>query len=178
MNSYHHLYKRGVNKDIIFFEDSDYKYFIRKMKEFKEKYKIRIICFCLLPNHFHLFVKQLTNDYTVGKFISDLTNAYTKGTNKKYNRTGVLLGGKTKSKMITDESYFVWLCNYIINNPVKAGLVKHPDKWEYSSASDYFNSINSNLTFTKEILDKFNSPDEFKEFIKNNKTKFDYAIFF
>src|SRR3990172_2060434 len=142
MNSYHHLYNRGVNKGTIFFDDNDYKHFIRKMKEYKEKFLIEILCFCLLPNHFHLFVKQLTNEHTIGKFIGDLTNAYTKGTNKKYKRTGVLFEGKTKSKLVADENYFIWLCKYIINNPVKSGLSNQPEEWKFSSAAEYFNYAN------------------------------------
>ena len=178
MNSYHHLYNRGVNKETIFFEDNDYKYFLRKMKEYKEKYSIRINCFCLLPNHFHLFAKQLTIEYTIGKFIGDLINAYTRGTNKKYGRTGVLFEGKTKSKLIVNESYFIWLCKYILNNPVKAGLVNQPEEWEYSSAREYIDSANVNLTDIKEILSRYKSIDEFISFIKTGEIKFDYELLF
>lgn len=177
-NSYHHLYNRGANKNAIFFEDSDYRYFLRKLKEYKEKYSIGINCFCLLPNHFHLFAKQMTNNHTIGKFISDLTNAYTRGTNKKYNRTGVLFEGKTKSKWIADESYFLWLCKYILNNPVKANLVNQPEEWEYSSAKEYFDLPTQNLTDKVEMLNKFNSIDEFISFIKEEKMKFDYSLLF
>ncbi len=178
MNSYQHLYNRGVNKENIYWDNKDYKYFLRKMKEYKEKYLIRIICYCLLPNHFHLFVKQLSNDFTIGKFISDLANSYTKGTNKKYNRTGVLFEGRTKSRIVADENYFVWLCKYILNNPVNARLVINPDEWEYSSAKEYYNADDSTQTYTREILSRFSSPKEFNLFIRNQKAKFDYAIFF
>ena len=177
-NTYHHLYNRGVNKATVFFEDSDYKYFLRKMKEYKEKYFIQIICYCLLPNHFHLFTKQLTDEHTPGKLIGDLTNAYTKGTNKKYDRTGVLFQGKTKSKLIDDESYFVWLCKYILNNPVEAGLVKQVEDWNYSSAKEYINIIPTDLTDTDEILSRFDSIDSFKSFIMNKQEKFDYSKLF
>ena len=178
MNSYHHLYNRGVNKETMFFEDNDYKYFLRRMKEYKEKYLIRVICFCLLPNHFHLFVKQLTNKYTVGKFIGDLTNAYTRGTNKKYDRTGVLFEGTTKSKPITNENYFIWLCKYIINNPIKAGLVKQSEQWEYSSFKEFIGITNTNIVDKKEILSRFNSVAEFTTFIKTEEVKFDYSLLF
>lgn len=178
MNSYHHLYNKCVNKDKIFFEDNDYNYFMRKITEYKEKYEIRINCFCLLPNHFHLFVKQLTISKSIGKFISDLTNTYTKAINKKYGRTGVLLEGTTKSKLITDEEYFLWLCKYILTNPVKAGLVNKPDKWKYSSAGEYLDILDLNLTDTKEILGRFNSKEEFISFIESDKIKFDYSLLF
>jgi len=178
INSYHHLYNRGVKRDKIFLDDSDYKYFIRKMKEYRTKYLIEVICFCLLPNHFHLFVKQLTNEYTIGKFIGDLTNAYTRGTNKKYGRLGVIFESKTKSKLITDETYFIWLCKYILNNPVKAGLAIKPEGWEYSSANEYFGMTSLNITDKKEMLKRFNSIEEFTSFIKIKEVEFDYSLFF
>ena len=178
MNSYHHLYNRGVNRDTIFFEDKDYAYFLRKMKEYKEKYSVMINCYCLLPNHFHLFVKQLTNVHPIGKFIGNLTNAYTKGTNKKYGRTGVLFQGRTKGKLIADEDYFIWLSKYILNNPVKARLVNQPEEWKYSSAKEYFELTNSNLTDKDEILKRFDTIDEFVSFIKTEKVKFDYSLLF
>jgi len=99
-NTYHHIYNRGVNKGLIFFEQSDYNFFIKKLKEYKRKYLIEILCYCLLPNHFHLFAEQTSDDYTIGKFVGDLTNSFTKGINKKYSRSGVLFQGKNKSKLI------------------------------------------------------------------------------
>jgi len=178
MNSFHHLYNRGVNKNKIFFEDNDYIYFLRKMKEYKEKYFIKIMCFCLLPNHFHLFVRQMTSTHTIGKFVGDLTNAYTRGTNKKYGRDGVLFQGRTKSKLIIEESYFLWLCKYILNNPVKAGLVKQPEEWSYSSAKDYFELSELCITDTEEMLTRFKCIEEFISFIKTEKAKFDYSLLF
>ncbi len=178
MNSHHHLYNRGVNRGTIFFEDKDYTYFLRKMKEDKEKYSIMINCYCLLPNHFHLFVKQLTKEHPISKFTGNLTNAYTKGTNKKYGRTGVLFQGRTKNKLIISEDYFIWLCKYILNNPVKAGLANQPEGWEYSSAKEYFGLATMNLTDKDEMLKRFNSIDEFVSFIKTAKVKFDYSLLF
>ena len=125
-----------------------------------------------------MFVKQLTNEYTIGKFIGNLTNAYTKGTNKKYDRTGVLLQCCSKSKLITDENYFIWLCKYILNNPIKAGLVNQPGEWEYSSAKEYFGLTNSGITDKDEMLKRFDSIDEFVSFIKTEKVKFDYSLLF
>jgi REP element-mobilizing transposase RayT len=177
-NTYHHIYNRVVNKGLIFFEQSDYNFFIKKLKEYKRKYLIEILCYCLLPNHFHLFAEQTSDDYTIGKFVGDLTNSFTKGINKKYSRSGVLFQGKNKSKLILDESYFIWLRKYILNNPVNAGLVKEPELWPYSSAKEYFNIHQADLTKTTEILGRFNSVIEFKLFIKDLEAKFDYSKLF
>ena len=62
-NTYHHLYNRGANKQLIFFENENYHYFLRRLKHYKNKYQIEILTYCLMPNHFHLFVRQLTEEY-------------------------------------------------------------------------------------------------------------------
>ena len=89
-NTYHHLYNRGANKQNIFFERANYIYFLKKLKEYKDKYKIDILSYCLMQNHFHLFVCQLTDQYSVSNFISSFINSYTKSINKAYGRKGTL----------------------------------------------------------------------------------------
>lgn len=177
-NTFHHLYNRGINKDRVFFEENDYRFFLRKMKENKEKYFVSVNCYCLLPNHFHLFIKQLRNEYPIGKFIGSLTNSYTKGINKKYGRRGVLFEGKTKNRLITDESYLVNLCKYVLTNPVNAGLVKNPEDWKYSSARKYFGVAEDNITDEKEIMSRFMSVEEFISFINKREKAFDYSLLY
>jgi REP element-mobilizing transposase RayT len=175
-NTYHHLYNRGVNKQKIFFDDKDYLFFLRRLGEYKEKYKISVLSYCLMPNHYHLFVKQLTQKHKVGKFIGDLTNSYTKATNKRYNRSGVLFAGPNKSILIKNQNYFIWLVKYILMNPVEAGLVSKPEEWRYSSARDFYGFRNGKLPDKKEILSQFHSIEHFKSFIES-KDDFDYGKF-
>ncbi len=100
MKSYFHLFNRGVNGANIYYEKDNYIFFLDRLKKCKDKYDISILCYCLMPNHFHLFVKESSNQDSIGYMIGDLTNSYTKAINKKYNRTGVLFGGRTKKKII------------------------------------------------------------------------------
>jgi len=74
-DTYHHLYNRGANKLDIFHDDGDYKYFLRRLKHYSEKYSISILCYCLMPNHFHFFVKQNTAEISTGKMIGNLINS-------------------------------------------------------------------------------------------------------
>ena len=159
-DSYHHIYNRGVLSDPIFRNKTDYRFFVRKMQKYKEKYMISILSYCLMPTHFHLFLKQLTDHFKISKFTSDLLNSYTKAYNKKYNRTGVLFQGKTKSKPVTDGKYYFDIFYYIIMNPVKAGLVATPTDWEYSCAKDYFGLRREKVVDQNEILAQFKSREE------------------
>lgn len=177
-NTFHHLYNRGVERNKIFLDEGDYQYFLKKLRKYKEECSINMNCYCLLPNHFHLFVKQMTDDFPIGRFISNLTNSYTKGINKKYGRAGVLFEGRTSNRLITDDDYFWELCKYILTNPVKAGLVNKPEDWKYSSARKYFGIAEDFFTDEKEILNKFKSPNEFISFINEKGKAFDYSLLF
>ena len=144
-NTYHHLYNRGANKNLIFFERENYLYFLKRLNFYKNKYQIEILSYCLMPNHFHLFVKQTTDQFTISNFISALLNSYVKSINKKYGRSGTLFESKTKSKIVTDENYFNWIIKYILENPVKANLVNKLVDWEFSNAKDLLNLRCGNL---------------------------------
>jgi len=175
-NTFHHIYNRGAFQNNIFYKNADYEYFMRKLDEYKTKYKIEILCFCLMPNHYHLFTKQTTNEYLTSNFIADLSNSFTKGMNKKYNRSGVLFEGKTKSKHINNEAYHKLIIKYILYNPVQAKLVRNFFDYEYSSAKEILGLKTSPITSINELLDYFDSIKSFKEFILDEKQKVIYEF--
>ena len=164
-DTYHHLYNRGANKGLIFLDEYDYRYFQKRILFYKQKYEIEILAYCLMPNHFHIFIHQTTSEGPGNKFIGDFTNSYTKSFNKKYDHSGVIFEGRTKSKIVYDEKSFTCLVKYILLNPVKAGLVKKFCDWKYSSARELTNRIEDSIT-DKIILSYFKSTEKFIEFIE------------
>jgi putative transposase len=166
-DTHHHIYNRSVIDSPIFREAADYNYFLQKTYKYKSKYKISILCYCLMPTHYHFFAKQLTDEFKMGQFIGDLTNCYTKAFNNKYKRSGVIFAGNNQSKLIANEKYFFQLIVYILNNPVTTGLVAKSSDWQYSSARDYFGLRKSNLTDQDEILVNFKSRKEIRNFIED-----------
>jgi len=175
-NTYHHLYNRGANKGKIFFDEESYLYFLRKLKHYKTKYSIQILSYCLMPNHFHLFVKQQEEYLRISNFLSDLLNSYVKSINKRFERSGTLFQGKTKSKHITDEYYFIWVIKYIVENPVKAKLVKAVDDWVFSNAKDLFGQRDGTLTDVEEVKSFFQSEEQMIKFLSDDKIKVDYEF--
>ena len=173
-NTYHHLFNRGANKELIFFENENYHYFLKRLKHYKSKYQIEILAYCLMPNHFHLFVRQLTEEYPISLFLSGLLNSYTKSINKKYLKSGTLFQSKTKNKQISDEGYFIWVIKYILENPVKAGLVKNIYEWEFSNAKDLLGYRPGILTNVKKVISLFQSEKQMIEFLTDKKIKVNY----
>ncbi|BDQ02742.1 MAG: hypothetical protein KatS3mg037_1317 [Ignavibacterium sp.] len=127
-----------------------------------------------MPNHFHLFLKQTTDEYSVSSFISSLLNSYVKSINKKYQHSGTLFESKTKSKQIEDETYFVWVIKYILENPVKAKLADNIVEWEFSNAKDLVGLRNGNLTDVRYVESFFQSRESMIKFLMDKSIKVTY----
>ena len=133
--NFYHVYNRGNNRQIIFFERENYIYFLRLIREHLIKNSVDIIAYCLMPNHYHLLV--YLRDETLSDAMKSLSLSYTKAINKRFNRSGVLFQGRFQSIHISQTDYLVNLSQYIHLNPVKASLVKQPEEWEFSSYLEY-----------------------------------------
>lgn len=130
--SIHHIYNRGVLKKDIFHYTEDYKIFTGKMIKYGRRYPIDMLAYCLMPNHFHFLIKETGKENPfIPLFMQQLQNSYAKFYATKYNHSGKLFQGTYKNKLINDEKYYWDVINYIMNNPVKNGLVSSGDKWKF-----------------------------------------------
>jgi len=175
-NTDHHLYNSGANKATIFFEEDNYLYFLRRMKYYSIKDKIKILAYCLIPNHFHMFLKQTTDNFSISLFISSLLNSYVKSINQKYKRSGTLLEGKTKSKRINDDAYFKWVIKYIIENPIIVGLTNNIITWEFTNAKNLLGLRTNALTDVKYVKSFFQSKKVMIEFLADKTIKVNYEF--
>lgn len=144
-NAFYHIYNRGVEKRKTFLNTDDYFRFVHDLFEFndeasannlyyyrlpslksyevqphkisKRKLLVEIIAFCLMPNHFHLFLRQHA-DGGIVRFMQKLGTGYTMYFNKKYQRVGGLFQGRFKAAHIERESHFLYLPHYIHLNPL------------------------------------------------------------
>ena len=137
---YYHIYNRGNNRENIFLEKRNYRYFLQLYAKHVEPVA-DTYAYCLLRNHFHflLHIKDITSfqDPSVLKkpsqYFSNLLNAYTKAFNKAYNRTGALFQRPFGRIEVTSDPYFMWLVTYIHQNSQKHGFVDDFRTWPYSS---------------------------------------------
>jgi putative transposase len=120
----------NIHKDDI--EEEINKHLLQKEKT------VQIICYCLMPTHFHVVIKQL-QDHGIEKFMSDVSNAYTRHVNIKIERNGPLWVGRFQSVLVDNDDYLTHLTRYIHLNPVSAGLVKKASGWPNSSFLEYVN---------------------------------------
>ncbi|MCX6121969.1 MAG: transposase [Ignavibacteriales bacterium] len=128
---YYHIYNRGANKEEIFFFHENYRYCLRLLEKYATKYKVVVLAYCLMPNHYHFMLRQSLKG-SVQRCIQTLFNSYTQALNKEQHRSGTLFEGRAKTREVDSDLYAVQLCAYIHLNPVAAQLVSKPNDWEFS----------------------------------------------
>jgi len=131
-----HVLNRGNNRQIVFYQEEDFIYFIKLLKRFKRELKFKLYHFCPMPNHLH-FVIEPTIEGSLSKLMLRLTLAYTWYFNRKYNTVGHVWQGRFKSSLLDKEDYFIWCGLYNELNPVRAGLAAKPEDWRWSSYRFY-----------------------------------------
>jgi putative transposase len=163
-NQSYHVYNRGINREPIFFEAGNYPFFLRRLKEHLADSDIRIIAYCLMPNHYHLLVRPSQESLT--RAMQSLSVSYAKAVNRRYNRTGVLFQGRFQAIHVDCEEYLVHLTRYIHLSPLKAKLVEQPEQWEYSSYPEYLAIRGGKLPRPDGVLSYFSSRLAYQSFVE------------
>lgn len=206
----YHIYNRGVEKRKIFLSDKDYLRFIVALYEFndlaparnfgyqvnrdpievrlqypRKEQLVEILAFCLMPNHYHLMIRQKRED-GITLFMRKLGTGYTNYFNLKYRRVGALFQGKFKAVLLEDESHFTHIPHYIHLNPLDISspdwrnkrtedidkTIEKLEHYKWSSLRDYMGKNNFPTVTNREFLtqcigNKENFRGRMSDWIKN-----------
>lgn len=128
----HHITQRGNRRLETFFSESDYREYLYLMAEWCNRCKVQIWAYCLMPNHVHLIAVPESED-GLHRAIGEAHRRYTRYINSQKEWKGHLWQGRFASFPM-DEPYLIATARYIELNPVKAGMVKRPEEYRWSSA--------------------------------------------
>ena len=195
-DKFYHIYNRGINSMDIFFENDNYKYFLRLYDKYIEVIA-DTYAWVLMKNHFHMLVRIKSQEEIVANFpklqslhlqgfqkledvvkkriyqqFSNLFNAYAKAINKRFGRTGALLESNFHRKPIENIEYFKNVVVYIHNNPVHHRICEHPIEYPWSSYLTYI-SLKSTKLKRDDVIGWFDDEANFK--LLNNDKNFDFA---
>lgn len=199
-NGYYHIYNRGVEKRKIFVDNRDYKVFLYFLKKYlqsinpndldpfkKQKNladEIILLVYCLMPNHFHLLVKQKSKD-GITKLMKRISTNYAMYFNKRYERVGPLFQGVYKAVLIETDEQLLHTSRYIHINPseFKSISLKKLDDYLYSSYGDYLGGRRTEWLHTEEILPFFKTKKRtglvdffsYQAFVEDYKGDFDQS---
>ncbi len=162
--NYYHVFNRGANRENIFFSETNFIYCLKLIQKYVKKYDVTVIAYCLMPNHYHLLLRQ-DSEVSLSKFVNVLFNAYVQAVNNQLGRKGTLFEGRFRHVHVDRDEYLVHLCRYIHLNPVKAHLVSRPEDWVYSNYREWVGLRQGSLKNTEFILSYFESESEYQEFV-------------
>ncbi|MFA6273433.1 MAG: transposase [Candidatus Paceibacterota bacterium] len=205
IGEFYHIYNRGVDKRNVFEKPNDYNRFLfllylcnnlepvdlqklfRQKKTFSEIFSLEIDkklttigAYCLMPNHYHLLLKE-TRKNGISKFMQKLSTAYSMYFNIKHQRTGTLFQGRYKARHLDNDNHLKYLFAYIHLNPIKMiqrnwkedgvenlnGAKKFLKGYKYSSYHEYIDvSYPQGSIINKvEFPEYFSSKRNFSDFI-------------
>ena len=155
----YHIMIRGINKQSILEDSEDNQKFLEVLMECKVLSEYKIYAYCFMGNHIHLLLK--VEKENLEQIFKRIGARYVYYYNWKYKRSGHLFQDRFKSEPIDDDSYLLAVLRYIHNNPVKAGLSKSADKYQWSSYNEYLEL--NNLVDIEFVLGMMKA-DEFAKF--------------
>ena len=171
-DSYYHVYNRGINKQNIFIDNEDFRVFLNLIKrylsdkpqfdakgrEYKWLYEdVELLSYCLMPNHFHLFLHQ-NKRKGMFQLLHSVCSSYTTYFNKKYGRIGPLFQDRYKASLITNDGYLQHISRYIHLNP------KNFKHYKYSSYKHIVSKSSISWLSSSHLLSFFD--DEIEDYIR------------
>lgn len=183
----YHIFNRGVEKRTTFLDKRDYQRFLETMDYYRKKgpsvrfsYKdrpamintnkndsllVEILSFCLMPNHFHLLLRQV-EEKGITTFLNKLSNSYTKYFNTRHKRVGPLFQGSFKAIRAEDDEQLLHVSRYIHLNPLVGYLVKNLRTYPYSSYREFLD-ITKGFCKKSVVLEYFTTPAHYETFVLN-----------
>lgn len=134
-NAFYHVMNRGLNRQAIYSVDDDHAMFLEVLKETSKFFGIRVISYCLMPNHYHLIIQ--TPRANLSRAMRHLNGVYTQRFNRTHKKDGPLFRGRYKAILVQEDEYLTHLIRYIHLNPVQANLADDPSTHRWSSHKYY-----------------------------------------
>jgi len=164
-SGFYHIYNRGNRKSKIFLDERDYLRFLERAGIYKNKCEVEILCYCLMPNHFHFLLRQ-KSEIPITKFMLSLATSYSKYFNVKYEEVGRLFQERFQAKQVETDEYLLQLSRYIHLNP--HDLTDKIESYDWSSFKFYCDPKNrdTGLVNSKYVLDYFSQKKPREDYLQ------------
>ena len=170
----HHITQRGNNKEKVFFDNEDKRFYLDVLKQYKNKYSMKVLAYCLMGNHVHvLAVPEKKTSLARGMGGTNLL--YTQHINRKYGRSGRLWQNRFLSTTVEEEPYLWAVMRYIERNPVRAKLVKKAEDYQWSSARAHILGIKDDVLSEEGWLNE-KEIKSYREFLRKEDKEIDATI--
>jgi REP element-mobilizing transposase RayT len=127
----YHITSRGDRREDIYRDNGDREQWLEILGQVCKRFNWIIHGYCLMSNHYHLLAE--TVDGNLSRGMRQLNGLYTQQFNRRYHESGHLFQGRYKAILVQKEAYLIELVRYVVLNPVRAGMVRRPEDWVWSS---------------------------------------------
>ncbi len=127
----YHVTARGDRGEPVFNDDTDRMNLLSVFAQAAARFDARALAFCLMDNHYHFVIR--TGKPNLSRLMRHVNGVYTQIYNRRHGTTGPLFRGRFKAIVIDRDAYFLEVCRYVDLNPVRAGSVRAPHRWPWSS---------------------------------------------
>ncbi len=131
-----HVVNRGNHRDEVFRKRGDYEAFLTLMEEACQRLPMRILAYCLMPNHFHLVLWPF-GDADLGRWMQWLMTAHVRRYHRHYGTDGHVWQGRFKAFPIQQDEHLLTVLRYVEKNPLRAKLVTRAEDWPWSSLAPW-----------------------------------------
>lgn len=128
----YHVLNRGNARGKVFHKDEDFAAFVTLMTQANERVAMRLVGYCLMPNHFHLLLWP-RNDGDLSRWMQWLLTSHVRRYHRHYDSSGHVWQGRFKAFPVQDDEHYWTVLRYVERNPLRAGLVARSQDWEWSS---------------------------------------------
>jgi len=125
---------RGNGRRAVFHKHGDYAAFLKLLTQAGQRTSVRLLAYCLLPNHFHLALWP-QGDGELSAYMMWLLTAHVRRYHQHYHSSGHVWQGRFRAFPIQEDDHLLTVLRYIERNPVRAGLVEQAQDWRWSSAA-------------------------------------------
>jgi putative transposase len=128
----YHVTSRGAGQAAIFLDDLDRVTFMHLLRTAVGKFAWTCHAYCLMTNHYHLVVETKTPFLSAG--MHRLNGIYAQQFNARQERAGHVFGSRFRTRLVDADSHLENACQYVLENPVRAGICARPEDWAWSGA--------------------------------------------
>jgi REP element-mobilizing transposase RayT len=127
----YHVTSRGNAQAAIYADNTDRQTFLDPLTQVVQRYHWRCHAYCLMDNHYHLVIETPQGNLSQGA--RQLNGISTQRYNRRHHRVGHLFQGRYKAILVERDAYLLELCRYVVLNPVRAGMVRSAQEYDWSS---------------------------------------------
>jgi putative transposase len=127
-----HITIRGVDEQPIFLSDLDRYALLGLARETMEKAGLDVLCWCLMTTHYHLLIAVPEDASAISAALHRINSVYARRFNSWHRRRGHVFGGRFADTLVASELHGKRTIPYILDNPVRAGIVERYDEWNWS----------------------------------------------